>query len=132
MARIMNRVEFEKLFEEALRQKTTQEWLALLRDANDIACGAVVDYPQVLEDPQVKHNQMILEMELNGEKYKTIAPMFKMPGILEGTPDPPADLGQHTKTVLQELLGYSESQVEAIKKQNETALPELKKRLKKL
>jgi crotonobetainyl-CoA:carnitine CoA-transferase CaiB-like acyl-CoA transferase len=132
MSRIMNRGEFEKYFEEALLQKTTQEWLALLRDANDIACGAVVDYPQVLEDPQVKHNQMILEMELNGEKYKTIASMFKMPGILEGTPDPPADLGQHTETVLKKLLGYSESQVEAIQKQNEAAVPELKKRLKKL
>jgi crotonobetainyl-CoA:carnitine CoA-transferase CaiB-like acyl-CoA transferase len=91
-----------------------------------------MDYPQILEDPQVKHNQMILEMELNGEKYKTIAPMFKMPGILEGTPEPPADLGQHTEVVLKELLGYSESQVAAIQKQSEAALPELKKRLKKL
>ena len=132
MSRMGNRVEFEKYFEETLRQKTTQKWIALLRDANDIACGAVMDYPQILEDPQVKHNQMILEMELNGEKYKTIAPMFKMPGILEGTPEPPADLGQHTEVVLKELLGYSESQVAAIQKQSEAALPELKKRLKKL
>ncbi|KUG24222.1 caib/baif family protein [hydrocarbon metagenome] len=132
LARIMNRVEFEKLFEEALLRKTTQEWLVLLRDENDIACGAVLDYPQVTEDPQVKHNQMILEMELNGEKYKTIGPLFKMPGVLEGKPEPPADLGQHTEAVLKELLGYSESQIEAIKKQNEDSLPELKKRLKKL
>lgn len=132
LARIMNRVEFEKLFEEALLKKTTQEWLVLLRDENDIACGAVLDYPQVIEDPQVKHNQMILEMELNGEKYKTIGSLFKMPGVLEGKPEPPADLGQHTEAVLKELLGYSDGQVESIKKQNETSLPELKKRLKKL
>lgn len=132
MARIMNRTEFERIFEEALLQKTTQEWLVLLRDQNDIACGAVLDYPQVVEDPQVKHNQMIMEMELNGEKYKTIGPLFKMPGVLEGIPEPPADLGQHTDSVLKELLGYSENQVEAIKAQNEASLPELKKRLKKL
>lgn len=132
LARIMNRVEFEKLFEEALLKKTTQEWLVLLRDENDIACGAVLDYPQVIEDPQIKHNQMILEMELNGEKYKTIGSLFKMPGVLEGKPEPPADLGQHTEAVLKELLGYSDGQVESIKKQNETSLPELKKRLKKL
>jgi len=43
-----------------------------------------------------------------------------------------ADPGQHTETVLKELLGCSESQAEAIKKQNDAALPELKKRLKKL
>lgn len=132
MSRMGHRVEFEKYFEEALRRKTTQEWLALLRDENDIACGAVVDYPQVPEDPQVKHNQMILEMELNGEKYKTIGPLFKMPGFIEGTPEPPADLGQHTEIVLKELLGYAESQVAAVQKQNDAAIPELKKRLKKL
>jgi crotonobetainyl-CoA:carnitine CoA-transferase CaiB-like acyl-CoA transferase len=55
-----------------------------------------------------------------------------MPGVLEGKPEPPADLGQHTESVLKNLLGYSESQVESIKKQNEASLPELKKRLKKL
>jgi len=132
MSRMGHRAEFEKYFEETLRQKTTREWLALLRDENDIACGDVVDYPRVPEDPQVKHNQMILEMELNGEKYKTIGPLFKMPGIIEGTPDPPADLGQHTETVLKTLLGYSENQVEEIQKQNEAALPKLKKRMKKL
>jgi crotonobetainyl-CoA:carnitine CoA-transferase CaiB-like acyl-CoA transferase len=117
MSDIHNKSKFLSIyFEEALRQKTTQEWLALLWNANDIACGAVVDYPRVLDDPQVRHNQMILEMGLNGEKYKTIAPMFKMPGILEGTPGTPADLGQHIETVLKEHLGYAESQVEAIQK----------------
>jgi len=43
-----------------------------------------------------------------------------------------ADPGQHTETVLKELLGCSESQAEAIKKAKRRGFAGAEKRLKKL
>jgi crotonobetainyl-CoA:carnitine CoA-transferase CaiB-like acyl-CoA transferase len=131
-ARIFNRQEFDKAFEEALAQKTTAEWLRILRDENDIACGPVLNYAEVVEDPQVAHNNMVWEMEVNGEKYRTIGSIFRMPGEIEGEPSPPPDLGQHTEQVLQNLLGYSKEETRAVLAENEEALPRLKGRMKKI
>lgn len=131
-SRIMNRPEFDKFFEEALKKKTSDEWIKLLRDENDIACGPVMNFDKVVDDPQVKHNNMIREMEVHGEKYKTIGSIFKIENEIEGIPDPPPDLGEHTATVLKDLLDYSDEQVNSILTENEDAVPRLKKRMKQL
>lgn len=131
-SRILNRPAFDKHLEEALLKKTTEEWIRILREENDIACGPVLDYNQVVNDPQVRHNNMIWEMEVHGEKYETIGSIFKMPGEIEGEPDPPPDLGEHTTEILKNLLSYSDERLEAVLKENESALPRLKERMKSL
>lgn len=131
-SRIENREAFDKLFEKALRKKTADEWIRIFRDENDIACGPVKNYDEVAVDPQVLHNNMIWEMEAGGEKYKTIGSVFKMPDEIEGTPDPPPDLGEHTCLILSDLLNYSEKQIKEILAENEKALPRLKKSMKRI
>jgi len=131
-ARLANEAEFDKFFEKALQKKTSAAWVTLLRDKNDIACGPVNKYQDVVDDPQVRHNNMVVEMEVNGEKYNSIGSLFKFPGELEGTPDPPANMGQHTETVLKSLLSYSDEQINAILDENEKAIPRLQKRIKTL
>lgn len=131
-ARLANEAEFDKFFEKALQQKTTAAWVTLLRDKNDIACGPVNRYKDVVNDPQVHHNNMVVEMEVNGKKYNSIGSPFKFPGELEGTPEPPANMGQHTKTVLKNLLNYSDKQIDTILTENEKAIPRLQKRIKTL
>ncbi|MDY6934552.1 MAG: CoA transferase [Spirochaetota bacterium] len=119
VSRVVNKEEFTKYFEEALLQKTTEEWVRLFRDENDWASGPVYNYDQVTKDPQVSHNNMIKEMELKGKKYKTIGSVFKMHGMIEGEPDPPPDLGEQTEEILRDVLGYSGKLINDIKSENE-------------
>jgi formyl-CoA transferase/CoA:oxalate CoA-transferase len=131
-SRLSNLKEFSEFFEEKLLKKTADEWMKLLRDENDIACGPVKNYDQVVNDPQVLHNNMIWEMELHGERYKTIGSIFKFPGEIEGTPEPPPDLSEHTEEILRNLLCYSDMQIKEILSENEATLERLKKKMKRV
>ena len=128
--RIINKDKFMSHFEKALKQETTNHWLKLFRDENDIASGPVLNYEEVVNDPQVIHNDMIKEMDLKGDKYKTIGSIFKMPGVIEGENESAPDLGAHTKEILQSILNYSDSDVEEILKENQVAIPRMQNRKK--
>jgi crotonobetainyl-CoA:carnitine CoA-transferase CaiB-like acyl-CoA transferase len=132
MNRMLNRSEFEKHLEEALLKKTSAQWLKILRDENDIACGPILNYEQVINDPQVQENAMITQMEAGGQTVKTIGSVFKMPGKITGEPEPPPDLGQHTRQILESLLNYDDAAINEVLAENEAAVPRLKGRLKKL
>ncbi|MDY6933672.1 MAG: CoA transferase [Spirochaetota bacterium] len=126
--RLANVEEFTKHFEEALRQRTTDDWLKVIRDENNMASGPVLDYDQVANDPQVLKNEMITEIELKGKKYKTIASVFKMPGVIEGTPEPAPDHGQHTEEILKELLNYSDDMIQNIVEENKLGVWRMQER----
>ena len=127
--RIVNKEKFTKHFEDALHQKTTGEWVKLFRDDNDIASGPALTYAQVVNDPQVFHNNMIKEMEHKGQKYKSVGTVFKMEGegMIEGEPETAPDLGQHTAEILKGILNYSDEQIKNILEENKAAIPRLQK-----
>ncbi len=131
-SRKKNEKEFDKYFGGALMTKTTDEWVRILRDENDVVVGPVLNLEQVANSPQVKHNNMIWEMEADGMKYRTPGCPFHFPGVTEGNPEPPAHLGQHTEEVLTNLLKYSPEQVKAVEKEAEEALPRIQARLKQV
>ncbi|MDA1097155.1 MAG: CoA transferase [Chloroflexi bacterium] len=96
--------------EQAMRQRTTDEWLAIL-SALQIPCGPVNNVEQVLNDPQVLHRGVIADAP--HPRLGTV-PLVKMPFDLSRTPPgplgAPPDLGQHTEALLTDLLGYSRAQ----------------------
>ena len=57
-----NRPEMVAILTTALRARTTDEWLPLLREA-DILCSRVATYEDVLRHPQVAANAMLAEVE---------------------------------------------------------------------
>jgi crotonobetainyl-CoA:carnitine CoA-transferase CaiB-like acyl-CoA transferase len=112
--RLKNRLELDKEIEQRFLQAKTEEWLVILR-MEDIISGPLNTVDQTVNDPQVNHLNMILNIEhpLGGAVRLAGNPII-MPG-LNGEHLPPPTLGQHTDEVLAGVLGYSEERIRKIK-----------------
>ncbi len=114
--RVANRPELTKLLEAKLVEKTSKEWETILDHAG-VANGPILYIDEVFQDPQVLHQQMLLEMDHpTVGKMKTLGFPVKMgrtPGQLKL---PPPLKGQHTEEVLKEL-GYNPQEIEAMGKE---------------
>ncbi|MEW6034415.1 MAG: CoA transferase [Chloroflexota bacterium] len=130
-ARWQNREEFERIFSERLRQASSEQWLALMRQ-DDIAAGPVNTLDKVAADPQVQHNRMVLNIKHpRGGEVRLVGNPVKMPGGIEEEYPPPPTLGQHNDEVLRGLLGYSQEMVKALRRQEEAHAAELERHLHK-
>ena len=93
------------------RNKTTIEWLELLENRG-IPAGPVRFVEELLDDPQVAANHLVVDLEHRD------AGKIRMAGLLASFSDTPLEalappaLGQHSDAVLQEL-GYTREQIEA-------------------
>ncbi len=56
------RDEIFRLAAKALKTRTTEEWIQVLQK-KDLWCGEVLTYPEVVENPQVKHMEVFCTME---------------------------------------------------------------------
>jgi crotonobetainyl-CoA:carnitine CoA-transferase CaiB-like acyl-CoA transferase len=92
---------------------TSAEWLALFRE-NDIWCGPVYGYADLVEDPQIRHNGTFVEYD-HPTEGRLKAPGFpirfsKTPSTIErGAPL----VGEHTREILAET-GRDPEQIEAL------------------
>jgi crotonobetainyl-CoA:carnitine CoA-transferase CaiB-like acyl-CoA transferase len=109
--RVRNHDELFPILQKVFAEKSANEWLALFEE-NGIPCGPIYSVAEVLEHPQVRAREMVIErphpklgkVKLTGVPVK----LSETPG--EATTAPPL-LGQHTDEVLSGL-GYSPKQVE--------------------
>jgi crotonobetainyl-CoA:carnitine CoA-transferase CaiB-like acyl-CoA transferase len=106
-----------------LKAKTTAEWLEMFR-ANDIWAGPVYGYADLVNDPQIKHNQTFVEYDHPTEGR------VKMPGFpirFSKTPSTVARgaplTGEHTRAVLHEA-GYSEEKIDKLAQSGAIFAPE--------
>lgn len=94
-----------------LVNKTIDEWITLLEEAG-IPCAPINNIERIINDPQVKARDMIVEVE------HPIAGHLKMPGVpvkLSDTPGsvrtPAPLLGHDVNEILHELMGWDEETV---------------------
>ncbi len=107
--------ELEPALNEALRRKTTEEWLREF-DAIGLPCGPLNDIPHAAEQPQVKARNMLVDVpHPSGFTLRipdTPVKLSRTPGGIKG---PPPALGEHTDYVLRELLGLSAEEIATLR-----------------
>ena len=112
-ARLTHYDEFRARVEKALAGATTAEWQERFERAS-IAAGPVYELDEVFADPQIKHLEVVAEVEQPG--YGT-ARMLNFPVRASATPAairrPAPLLGEHTAEVLGEV-GVAPSDIERL------------------
>jgi crotonobetainyl-CoA:carnitine CoA-transferase CaiB-like acyl-CoA transferase len=112
--RVKHREVLIPLIRQATVFRTTHEWVAALEAAN-VPGGPINDLKSVYDDPQVKARGLRMEMP---HPLAGTVPTVANPIRLSATPveyrcAPPL-LGQHTREILQEVLGLSEERIRAL------------------
>ncbi len=109
--RTTNFHELHAIMNSVLVNKTIDEWITLLEEAG-IPCAPINNIERIINDPQVKARDMIVEVE------HPIAGHLKMPGVpvkLSDTPGsvrtPAPLLGHDVNEILHELMGWDEETV---------------------
>ena len=117
-ARINNREEVVRRLQERLRDKTADEWLELLEKVG-VPSAPINTLDRVFNDPQVLDRNIVTEVT------HPITGTFKMVGMpaqYDGRRGEirlaPPRLGEHSNEILNELLGYTESDVSKLKEEN--------------
>jgi crotonobetainyl-CoA:carnitine CoA-transferase CaiB-like acyl-CoA transferase len=114
--RVAHRAEFGAEAAAVFATRSTDEWLARLH-AEGVPAAPILSVDRVLDDPQVRHREMVVEMK---HPRHGVMPTLGTPVKLEPrapfTPAPPARLGEHTDAVLGDLLGYSAGRIEALRR----------------
>ena len=94
--------------QEYLEKESCEHWLEQLKE-HRIPAAPVNDFAHALNDPQVRSRDMVVEVPLpNGASVPQPGNPVKLSDTAEQHFTPPPTLGQHTDTVLQELLAISD------------------------
>ncbi len=108
-----NRIEFDKIVAAELLKRTTAEWVALFEE-HAVWYAPVNWYPEVLKDPQVIHNEIVLELNTpETGPVRALNHPVRYNGKVPPLRRQPPRLGEHTVEVLKEA-GYDDSAVKAL------------------
>jgi crotonobetainyl-CoA:carnitine CoA-transferase CaiB-like acyl-CoA transferase len=114
-ARLQHREELKALMEQAMAARSADEWWRLLNDAG-VPAGPVYTVPQALAHPQIAARGLIATFDDApgvGRDIRVLRTGFKLNGEPPSVGTPPPRLGEHTATVLAELV-YSGEDVDAL------------------
>ena len=94
--------EFEAILETALRERTTDEWLAVMEPA-DIFCAKVNTLAEAVADPQAEASGRIVTVESPDGPLKLVAPAAQFSRTPARIRLAPPRHGQHTEQIQHEL-----------------------------
>jgi crotonobetainyl-CoA:carnitine CoA-transferase CaiB-like acyl-CoA transferase len=113
--RAENRKQLNAAIEEALKKRTSAEWIEIL-NKDGIPCGPIYKVDEVFADPQVKHLGVATPVDHPKLGRKDILANAAM---LSRTPAkvvaPTPEIGEHTEEILRELE-YSAQDIEKLRK----------------
>ncbi|KAI9026259.1 CAIB/BAIF family enzyme [Hyaloraphidium curvatum] len=110
--RVKNRDVLIPMLEDILAQKTTDEWGEVL-EGSGIPYGAVNNMERTMNHPQIKHRQLIQEVDHpRAGKIKLVGPPVHYSDSTVKIKSPPPLLGQHTREVLRDVLRYDDAKID--------------------
>ena len=110
------KAEIDAIVGAELQKQPTAYWLERLRAAR-IPCGPVNNFEQALNDVQVRARDMVVEVPLKtGEMLRMPGNPIKLSAASPKTYTCPPSLGEHTRSVLTQLAGYSPEQLEQLRR----------------
>jgi crotonobetainyl-CoA:carnitine CoA-transferase CaiB-like acyl-CoA transferase len=117
--RVANRDILLPEIEAIIAQKESATWLAGLREA-DVPCGPVNDMAQAFAEPQVQERDMQIQMKhsATSEDIDLVGSPLKLSNTPVSYRHAPPTNGQHTDTLLKELLGMDEDNIDMLRKKD--------------
>jgi len=114
-ARVQRREAVMTVLTEKIGEVERSRLLAML-DEVDVPVGPVNDVAEILADPHVRARRLVGSFDYAGVgEFKALAIPYKFLGWDNPEIGAPPALGEHTESVLSELLGYSPEQISALR-----------------
>ena len=112
--RLQERSRINAALANVLRERPRDEWLADLSAAG-IPAAPVNSVEDTVHDPHVRSRNMIVEVpHPTGGTFEAPGNPIKMSAADPDTFSPPPLLGQHTREVLRDVLGYDQARIEGL------------------
>ncbi|XP_049998338.1 succinate--hydroxymethylglutarate CoA-transferase [Alexandromys fortis] len=106
--RVQNRKELVKILSARFAEEVTAKWLCLF-EGSGIPYGPINSMKDVFSEAQVLHNGLVMEMDHpTAGKISVPGPAVRYNKFKMSEAKPPPLLGQHTKHILKEVLGYDD------------------------
>lgn len=113
--RVKDRQSLIALLIPILQQRTTNQWLVALEKVS-VPCGPINTLDQVFADPQVQYRQLEIQLpHPEAGQVKLVSNPIRFDNQALNADKPPPLLGEHTASVLQNLLGLDVTQQTALK-----------------
>jgi crotonobetainyl-CoA:carnitine CoA-transferase CaiB-like acyl-CoA transferase len=111
--RSRHREAYEEIVRTAFRSRSRADWLADLHGAG-VPAAPVQRFDDVLDHPQLEHRRAATEVDVPSMgATRVLAPPFVFDGVRRMATTPPPTLGQDTRAVLGEWLGWSDDRFAA-------------------
>ena len=107
------------IFDEVFATRPRDQWMRALKQGGDFIYTVVNSVSDLPDDPQVRANNYVVDYE-----HPALGSMklLGMPVKLSATPGDPRghapELGEHTETLMTEMLGYSWDEVARLRESN--------------
>jgi CoA:oxalate CoA-transferase len=112
--RVKNRVRLEDMLIDIFQRESASEWIRKL-GAVGIPCSLVRTIDEVFASPQLAARGMFPELEhATAGKFAVTGPPVKLSATPGCVPSAAPRLGEHTREVLQDLLGMEAEEMERL------------------
>jgi crotonobetainyl-CoA:carnitine CoA-transferase CaiB-like acyl-CoA transferase len=110
--RTENIAALKEIVTEVLRARPAEEWIAIF-EAEGVPYGEIRTVDEALRSSQTSASKMVVDVEFPEGPVRLLGNPIKVAGADQRYLPPPV-YGEHTGSVLQEVLGYDDDQVAAV------------------